>query len=1131
MNDLALNFLLFQTYYPNLALLLVWLLKSSALLVLAFGLASLLHRRSARARCWIWRLTFVAFAGLLLFEFVPGALRPIRPQVKVSLNTDAASHFITNAVSLNVIHDGQGANHVAQARQARKQNIEAIPPWDEGQNSSQMTVADFRPDFWAGLETALPQVAGIGAAALLLLVILRTALGQFILRRRSTVAPSDVISPVDLAARRLGVRGRWQVRISSGVASPILFGFLRPLILLPEAAARWDQRKLETVFVHEFAHWLRRDYLWLQFARVLLAIFWWNPFLRLALVRMKAEAEEAADDIVILDSQRADVYAQTLVEIAAGDPRSGSGIGVSMLGYRSLERRIRRVLQENRWRGKVGRLAAAVIILSVLVFAGVSSVYVAMAAPTQSAAGPLRPVLSPEMRSVAERIVAHTKERLAKLRFTHAKVESLITNETDGQTVTAPVPSRVEIWNDLWSRIHRAEYRPQVTIWTDGAAPFYVKDADDICNGRESFYFETDEPPNGIRPMPPRGPFIDYLAVVPATDLIGLLGIMVKMDAQSPPGMDYSMAYTDWKGRRAVRVDEIYTREGKALHQRSFIVLPDAKDLVVLSEITYPSSPAQGFSRWEADEVVTLPGQPESFAARFTQSSLRNAGTSRTTTAIKTLDVLSALPPDIAALPKNPEDQYIAKSGKAIQRDQLDLTCVDPTTGTPVPDVRVDVRINELPLQKLRTDAQGALALPLPKEEITYLSLKALKKGFVGRTVSWRKYGDPLQLPAAFEIKMPPGSPISGRVVDDQGRPVAGATVYMALSGGPRTWSVFGDRYAFPKVETKTNAEGQWTLPDFPSDLGGLSYRVSAPGFRASTDSGISDFLSSSGLTYASLRDGQAVFKLARGIQLTGRITDAHGQPVEKCRLTIGDDIHGTNCPVAESNAAGQYTLTGLSEGKTWITAEAPGLQPVAREITLPLTPASLDFVLPPGRTIRARVTMPDGSPCAKFNVGVDQWNNLRTLNFATQTDDDGVFVWTGAPDAPVEFNFGACQGREFLSGLWLKPSDAVQSVVMKPALQVTGQVVDARTGQPIKTFTVTPGYRIGDTPADVYWNHTSVLTFNDGAYEWKTNRLGQQWVLLFEAPGYEKFETRAFPTEQQSTQTEMVKLQPAKNP
>ena len=109
------------------------------------------------------------------------------------------------------------------------------------------------------------------------------------------------------------------------------------------------------------------------------------------------------------------------------------------------------------------------------------------------------------------------------------------------------------------------------------------------------------------------------------------------------------------------------------------------------------------------------------------------------------------------------------------------------------------------------------------------------------------------------------------------------------------------------------------------------------------------------------------------------------------------------------------------------------------------------------GLVIRGRVLHEDGTPAAGLNVGVDTWNQLRTLKFSTHTDSGGRFVWNGAPPEPVTFNFVGPRNGEFLAGLPLTAQDGEQVVLLKPALRLLGNAVDASTGKPIKPVRVVP--------------------------------------------------------------------------
>jgi beta-lactamase regulating signal transducer with metallopeptidase domain/tetratricopeptide (TPR) repeat protein len=120
-------------------------------------------------------------------------------------------------------------------------------------------------------------------------------------------------------ARQLaGLRGPVRLRLIDDEQSPAVYGFFRPVILLPRALAeRLSEKQLQAVLLHEVIH-VRRGDVWVNCAQTLLQIFyWWHPLLWLANARIRRLREEAVDDAVMLAMRdEADAYAPTLLEVA-----------------------------------------------------------------------------------------------------------------------------------------------------------------------------------------------------------------------------------------------------------------------------------------------------------------------------------------------------------------------------------------------------------------------------------------------------------------------------------------------------------------------------------------------------------------------------------------------------------------------------------------------------------------------------------------------------------------------------------------------------------------------------------------------------------------------------------------------
>ena len=203
------------------------------------------------------------------------------------------------------------------------------------------------------------------AVATLLLCV--TAFGHLRARRITT---SDVETPSPNALQRLdgarlalGVRRPVSLVVSRRIRVPATWGFLRPVIVLPEAYRQWSEATLDRVLLHELAHIARRDceaYLVGDLAR---ALHWFNPLVWVASRRLRAESERACDDRVLEVVRHPSDYAADLVAMvrgvsgSAGVPRAA----LAMAQPRGVSDRVRAILDPSRSRARVRTPAAVTI--------------------------------------------------------------------------------------------------------------------------------------------------------------------------------------------------------------------------------------------------------------------------------------------------------------------------------------------------------------------------------------------------------------------------------------------------------------------------------------------------------------------------------------------------------------------------------------------------------------------------------------------------------------------------------------------------------------------------------------------------------------------------------------------------
>ena len=97
------------------------------------------------------------------------------------------------------------------------------------------------------------------------------------------------------------------------ISSPMLIGYRRPKILLPEKTISPDE--LEHVFRHELTHYRRRD-LWMNLLVLLVsAMYWFNPLVYLMAKTIRSDCEVACDEAAVIgnNTDKRKHYGETII--------------------------------------------------------------------------------------------------------------------------------------------------------------------------------------------------------------------------------------------------------------------------------------------------------------------------------------------------------------------------------------------------------------------------------------------------------------------------------------------------------------------------------------------------------------------------------------------------------------------------------------------------------------------------------------------------------------------------------------------------------------------------------------------------------------------------------------------------
>jgi Zn-dependent protease with chaperone function len=181
-------------------------------------------------------------------------------------------------------------------------------------------------------------LAGAMAAGVCVVAALAAAAGALGLARRQRAARRAL-------ARRTPVAWEGDVALSTApdIASPVALRGGEICIPMPRFfALNGDEQR--GVLLHELAHLERRDPAWLDAARVVTALAWWQPLNRVMLAALRRDTELAADDRAFVRGARPTALVSALAHFAAAlEPTAGAALAD---GDSPLVARARRILAD-----------------------------------------------------------------------------------------------------------------------------------------------------------------------------------------------------------------------------------------------------------------------------------------------------------------------------------------------------------------------------------------------------------------------------------------------------------------------------------------------------------------------------------------------------------------------------------------------------------------------------------------------------------------------------------------------------------------------------------------------------------------------------------------------------------------
>ncbi|MEX2142422.1 MAG: M56 family metallopeptidase [Pirellulales bacterium] len=313
--------------------------KATVLVLLAMLVLRLLPRSSAAVRHWVWCLTFCGLIVLPALCYVlPAWAVPILPSwyddspqiVAADDSASNANDAPTPAAEIDeppvrpsaedhsdLVPDGldvQAASATAMKKE-RLADKTAAPMAEVVSTTTASKVQAAKPP--PESQPFNPLAAWLVGAALCLLPLVAGLLRSAILRARARrVQDAAWLSLRDQTSARLGLRRAVQLLEIRAPIIPMSCGVVRPAVILPADAGRWNEPLRRFVLLHELAHVKRHDVVFQLLARLACVLYWFHPLVWYAMHRLRIERELACDDAVLAAGERASDYAEQLLEVA-----------------------------------------------------------------------------------------------------------------------------------------------------------------------------------------------------------------------------------------------------------------------------------------------------------------------------------------------------------------------------------------------------------------------------------------------------------------------------------------------------------------------------------------------------------------------------------------------------------------------------------------------------------------------------------------------------------------------------------------------------------------------------------------------------------------------------------------------
>lgn len=140
---------------------------------------------------------------------------------------------------------------------------------------------------------------------------------QVVCLKNTPNIPKDIIEIFDYCKKKLNVKNDIMLIVQDKIKTPSLYGIKDTSILITNDILKLSNKELECIFIHELSHYKLKHHILYLLLNILRRVYWFNPFIHIAISKVKEDVEFAIDENVLKTNINKKDYLQTIIKILA----------------------------------------------------------------------------------------------------------------------------------------------------------------------------------------------------------------------------------------------------------------------------------------------------------------------------------------------------------------------------------------------------------------------------------------------------------------------------------------------------------------------------------------------------------------------------------------------------------------------------------------------------------------------------------------------------------------------------------------------------------------------------------------------------------------------------------------------